>query len=579
MKTLVIVESPAKGKTISKYLGPDYTVIACYGHVVDLAKGGKFGIGVDLLNNLAPRYMIMDDKKEVFDKIVNASETCDQIYLASDPDREGEAIAQHLFTRLASTGKPIKRIAFHEITKTEILKAVAAPRDIDLKLFKAQQARRILDRLVGFMVSPFLMNVFGQTMSAARVQSVAVRMIADREIAIKNFVPVEFWNVFADLTTPAGEKMRVKYATALGNKADTDAVLAKLTGHPFVVSAVIRKPKKESPPPPLTTLMMQQIMSKKHGFSAEQTMQAAQACYESGYTTYIRTDSVRLGDDAVKSIRQYIKTTGYSLPAKAIVYECKTTAADSHEAIRCTNVNTDPATCMLTGNDKILYDVIWRYSVACQMEQAVFDTMEVQVTCNGELFKITGKTLSTKGFFEVLGLPPKDKFDIPNLNKGDSFTLNKVVPEQKATQHPPRFTEANLIKELDARQIGRSSTMATILKNINARNYVVKNGNTYHPTDLGLQVTAMLNKSFGFVNFDYSAAMEANLDKIAAGEADYDTVMTEFFSLFSKELKSAINGENKICCERCNGIMVERDGSRGKFLSCAGCRNSQNIAA
>jgi len=579
MKTLVIVESPAKGKTISKYLGPDYTVIACYGHVVDLAKGGKFGIGVDLLNNLAPRYMIMDDKKEVFDKIVNASETCDQIYLASDPDREGEAIAQHLFTRLASTGKPIKRVAFHEITKAEILKAVAAPRDIDLKLFKAQQARRILDRLVGFMVSPFLMNVFGQTMSAGRVQSVAVRMIADREIAIKNFVPVEFWNVFADLTTPAGEKMRVKYATALGNKADTDAVLAKLTGYPFVVSAVIRKPKKESPPPPLTTLMMQQIMSKKYGFSAEQTMQAAQACYESGYTTYIRTDSVRLGDDAVKSIRQYIKTTGYSLPAKAIVYECKTTAADSHEAIRCTNVNTDPATCMLTGNDKILYDVIWRYSVACQMEQAVFDTMEVQVTCNGELFKITGKTLSTKGFFEVLGLPPKDKFDIPNLNKGDSFTLNKVVPEQKATQHPPRFTEANLIKELDARQIGRSSTMATILKNINARNYVVKNGNTYHPTDLGLQVTAMLNKSFGFVNFDYSAAMEANLDKIAAGEADYDTVMTEFFSLFSKELKSAINGENKICCERCNGIMVERDGSRGKFLSCSGCRNSQNIAA
>lgn len=579
MKTLVIVESPAKGKTISKYLGPDYVVIACYGHTVDLAKGGKFGIGIDLLNNLTPRYVLMDDKKDVFDRIVNASEDCDQIYLAADPDREGEAIAYHLFTRLASTGKLIKRVEFNEITKPAILKAISSPRDINHKLFKAQQARRILDRLVGFMVSPFLMNVFGQTMSAGRVQSVAVRMIADREIEIKAFTPKEYWNLFADVTTPSGDKMRVKYGNALSNKADTDAVLAKMKGHPVTVDAVIRKPKKESPPPPLTTLMLQQIMAKKHGFSAEQTMAAAQACYEGGYTTYIRTDSVRLGDDAVKSIRQYIKATGYNLPAKAIVYESKTTAADSHEAIRCTNVNTDPATCMLSGDEKTLYDVIWRYSVACQMEQAVFDTLEVRINCNNELFRITGKTLSVKGFYEVLGLPPKDKFDIPNVAVGDVLTLDKLLPEQKFTQPPARFTEANLIKELDGRQIGRPSTMATILKNINARNYVVKNGNTYHPTDLGLKVTAMLNKSFGFVNFDYSAAMESNLDKIAAGEADYDKVMTEFFSLFSSELRSAIKGENKTGCDKCGGIMVEREGSRGKFMSCSGCRNSQNIAA
>lgn len=579
MKTLVIVESPAKGKTISKYLGPNYTVIACYGHVVDLAKGGKFGIGIDVLNNLTPRYMLMDEKKEVFQKIIEASEDCDQIYLASDPDREGEAIAYHLFTRLASTGKPIKRVEFNEITKPAIINAINAPRDIDLKLFKAQQARRILDRLVGFMVSPFLMNVFDQNMSAGRVQSVAVRMIADREAEIKNFVPKEYWNLFADVASSNGEKMRIKYASPLANKADTDAVLAKLAGQPFVVDAVIRKPKKESPPPPLTTLMLQQIMAKKHGFSAEQTMAAAQACYEGGYTTYIRTDSVRLSDDAVKSIRQYIKGAGYNLPAKANVYEAKSTAADSHEAIRCTNVNTDPATCMLAGDEKTLYDVVWRYSVACQMEQAVFDTLEVRVSCNNEIFKISGKTLSVKGFYEVLGLPAKDKMDIPNLNVGDVLNLSKLTPEQKFTQPPARFTEANLIKELDGRQIGRPSTMATILKNINARNYVVKNGNTYHPTDLGIKVTNMLNKFFGFVNFDYSAEMEANLDKIAAGEADYDKVMTEFFKLFSNELKAAINGENKICCDKCHGIMVQREGSRGKFLACSACRNSQNIAA
>ena len=576
-KTLVIVESPSKAKTIQKYLGAGFTVCPSYGHMVDLAKGGKFGIGIDLLNNLTPKYVLMDDKKQQFDNIIAAAEDCDQIYLAGDPDREGEGISKHIGDRLEALGKPIRRVEFNEITKAAIQKAIAAPRDINMNLFKAQQARRILDRLVGFMVSPFLMNVFGQTMSAGRVQSVAVRMIADRENEIKGFNSKEYWNVLADCESPAGEKFRVKYNNTLTNKTDTDALLKKIQGQPFTVDQVIRKPKKENPPPPLTTLMLQQLMAKKHGFSAEQTMAAAQVCYESGYTTYIRTDSVRMSDDAVKAIRQFIGTQNYTVPKAPVVHETKQSAADSHEAIRCTNVTTDPQTCMLSGDDKLVYEMVWRYSVASQMEQAVFDTLEVRVLCAGETFRVSGKTLSTKGFYEVLGLPAKDKNDIPNLTVGDVVKLLKVTPEQKFTQPPPRYTEANLINELDKRQIGRPSTMATILKNINSRNYVTKNGNTYHPTDLGLKITSMLNKSFGFVDYNYSAEMEANLDKIAAGEADYDKIMSEFFSLFSTELKKAITSENKIGCNRCSGIMVERQGSRGKFLACSGCRNSQSI--
>lgn len=578
-KSLVIVESPAKAKTIQKYLGSNYIVLPSFGHMVDLAKGGKFGIGIDLTNNLTPKYVLMDDKKNQFDKIVEAAQQCDEIFLAADPDREGESIARHIFDRVKYLGKPVKRVLFHEITKTAIQTAIQNPKDIDQNLFQAQQARRILDRLVGFMVSPFLINVFGQNLSAGRVQSVAVRMIVDREKEIKNFIPKEYWNLTADLKTQQGEKVRVKYASQLFNKSQTDTVINNVNGNSWIVTSVVRKPKKESPPPPLTTLVLQQIMAKRNGWSAEQTMTAAQQLYESGYTTYIRTDSVRISDDAVKSIRQFIKTAGFNLPTKPVVHETKAAAADSHEAIRCTNPNNDPKTTMLSGDDKILYDVIWRYSIASQMEQAVFDTVEVTLECNKEIFKTSGKVLSKKGFYEILGSPPKDKMDIPNLSINDVLQTDKLNPEQKFTQPPPRFTEANLIKELDSKQIGRPSTMATILKNILQRNYVVKNGNTYHPTDLGIKITDILSHSFAFVNYAYSAEMEANLDKLAEGKIDYDSVMFNFYRSFAKDLKQAISKENKISCDKCCGIMVEREGPRGKFMACNGCRNIVNCAA
>lgn len=579
-KTLVIVESPAKGKTIQKYLGPNYVVVPCFGHCVDLAKGGKFGIGVELNNNLKPIYHLMEEKKSAFDAIVNATEGCDRILIASDPDREGEAIGYHLMTRLESTGLPIKRVMFHEITKNAILTEIANPRDFDMQLFKAQQARRILDRVVGFMVSPILMNIYpDQKMSAGRVQSVAVRMIVDREKEIKVFKPKEFWNIQATLETANKEKFVVKLDEPIGNKTDADKVLAELKAGSFIVKSVLRKPKKEAAPPPLTTLMLQQIMSKKFGFSAEQTMTAAQSCYESGYTTYIRTDSVRMGDDAIKAIRTYIQVTGYTLLPKANVFEAKETAADSHECIRATNVTTDPKTCMLTGDDRDLYDTVWRYSVASQMEPAVYDTLTVTIECAGHELKASGKALSVKGYLEVLGMPKVTSIDIPNLTKGDALGQMGITSEQKFTQPPPRFSEANLIKELDGRQIGRPSTMATILKNILSRNYVVKNGNTYHATDLGTEVTDLLKKHFTFLNYDYSATMESDLDKIASGNADYDAVLNGFYQPFHSEMKTIVEQSNRVACDKCGGLMVERTSVHGKFMACSGCRNIHNIAA
>jgi DNA topoisomerase-1 len=579
-KTLVIVESPAKGKTIQKYLGTNYVVVPCFGHCVDLAKGGKFGIGVELNNNLKPIYHLMEEKKSAFDSIVNASEGCDKILIASDPDREGEAIGIHLRDRLQSTGLPIKRVMFHEITKTAILAEIANPREFDTKLFAAQQARRILDRVVGFMVSPVLMNIYPeQKLSAGRVQSVAVRMIVDREKEIKAFKPKEFWNVTATLETANKEKFQVKLDEQVGNKADADKVVAELKAGHFVVKSVVRKPKKEAAPPPLTTLMLQQVMSKKFGFSAEQTMTAAQSCYESGYTTYIRTDSVRMGDDAIKSLRTYIQAVGYTLLPKPNVFEAKATAADSHECIRCTNPTTDPKACMLTGDDHDLYDTVWRYSVASQMEPAVYDTLTVTIECGGHELKASGKALSVKGYLEVLGLPKATSIDIPNLTKGDALGQVGVTSEQKFTQPPARYSESNLIKDLDARQIGRPSTMATILKNIMARNYVVKNGNTYHATDLGVEITDLLRKNFTFLNYDYSAAMESNLDKIASGSADYDTVMIDFYKPFSIELKATVEQNKLASCDKCGGLMVERTSVHGKFMACSGCRNIHNIAA
>ena len=577
-KTLIIVESPNKCKTIQKYLGAEYEIVASVGHIVDLAKGGKFGIGVDLNNNLKPWYVLQTDKLAVFDKILEAASRCDNILLAGDPDREGCAINKHIYDRLLALGKPIAVISFNEITKAALEEAIKHPGEIDMNLFHAQQARRILDRIVGFMVSPFLMSMYEQNLSAGRVQSVAIRMIVDRDDEIQKFIPKEYWTLLADLISDqSGDKVKVKYDGKISNSKEVEQILSDCKGQSFVVSSVVRKSKKEKPQPPLTTLIMQQIMSKKFGFSADQTMKAAQSLYESGYSTYIRTDSVRIGDEAIQSIRKWISTQGFDLPDVPHAYEAKATSADSHEAIRCTNVNNHPDSSMLTGDEKTLYDVIWRYTVSCQMLPAVFDTLEVVINCGKHAFRISGKALAEKGFLEILGGDKDTKIDIPNFKVAETLTIKKLLPEQKYTQPPARYTEANLIKEMDAKQIGRPSTMATILKSIIIKNYVIKNGNTYNPTPLGVQITRTLEKYFGFVDFNYSAMMEKKLDQVADGSENYDKVMSDFYSLFSTEMRKACLDNKRVSCEKCNGVMSQRENAKGKYLSCSGCRNFKSL--
>jgi len=577
-KTLVIVESPAKSTTIQKYLGDDYTIIASRGHCRDLNKGGKFGIGVLFNNNkIRPSYVIMPDKKDLIDEIINLACKHDTILLATDNDREGEACSYHLKEMLASTGKTIKRISFNEISKTALQKALESPRELDMNLVRSQETRRILDRIVGFTVSPLLMSIFDQNLSAGRVQSVAMRMVVERETDIQNFIPKEYWNVFVDLEH-LNQKFRVKYDGQLNSKSDVDQ-MTKTLGSTYTVDYVVRKSQKEYAPPPLTTLIMQQLMSRKHGFDAERTMQAAQQLYESGYCTYIRTDSVRITDEAVQQIRRYIASKNYPLPTKPNQHEVKEASADSHEAIRCTAVSNEPGTVMLTGDEKTLYEEIWNHSVASQMMPAVFDTIEVRIDNNGNKFRTSGKALAKKGYLEILPPNKTFKIDLPDLQKGDVVQFILKTEEQKSTQPPARFSEANLIKELDSKQIGRPSTMATILKAIQTRKYVVKNGNVFKPTELGFTVNKILEKHFEFVKFDYSAKLEKELDMIAAGKHDYDQVLNDFFSKFSAQLRSAVQHNGKESCDSCGGLMFLRNGRNGKFLGCSVCRNCKNIEA
>jgi DNA topoisomerase-1 len=580
-KTLVIVESPAKCKAIQGYLGPDYVVLACFGHSVDLAVGGKFGIGVDVLNGFKPKYVLMKDKKDTFNRLVEASENCSAILLAMDQDREGEAIAFHLSSRLQSK-TPIKRITFNEITKTAVLAAAANPRDLDMNLVHAQEGRRILDRLVGFCVSPVLMAIYGKSLSAGRVQSVAVRMVVDREAEITSFQPKEYWNLFADVANMGGDSFKVKYDGDIATKDELDIITASLSTGTYSVSSVIAKPKKEKPPAPLTTITLQQVMASKFGFSAERTMKAAQTVYESGLITYMRTDSTHLSDDALKSIRSWIKAKNFSVPTTANIYAAKSGAQEAHEACRPSNVNNDPSTVLLTGDEKSLYEVIWRFTIASQMESAVFDTLEVKVKNGKHTFKASGKALTKKGYLDILGNQKDTKIEIPSLIKGENLQTVGDQPlssQQNFTKPPARFNESTLIKEMDRRSIGRPSTIATILKNILTRGYVEKKGAIYYPTQLGIEITGILTQFFEFLNFEYSAQLEKRLDKIAGGEDTYDLLMSDFYKIFSIQLRDAIHKFDKLSCVKCHALVSQRENERGAYLACSVCRNFTPVLA
>lgn len=590
MKTLVIVESPAKAHKIQEYLGKDFVVMASKGHITDLAKGGKHGLGVDVDKDFKPHYVLIDDKVDVLNELMRAATKVDQIFVASDPDREGEAIAWHLAQRLGEMDKPIKRMVFNKIKKDALLKAVKEVRDIDINLFHSQEARRILDRLVGFTASPFLMNYFGPKLSAGRVQSVVTRMVIDREREIEAFVPEEFWTIQVNLSKDGKTGFATKYSGRPTDQATHDVARAKLDVKEaeFVVTEVQADEEKKSPFPPLVTSTLQQVMSKDHGFGADRTMKAAQGLYEAGYVTYIRTDSVRVDDASVKELRDWLHTNKHDVPAKPNAFKNRDAAQDAHECIHPTDLSLLPEQnfAIIDPDEKLVYEVIWNYFVASQMMPAVYNTLKVTAHVKGDPsaeVKASGKALKNQGFLQVLGVSDDSKIDIPELHKGDVLKHFGKIPvrsERKQTQPPPRYSEDKLIKELVNKNIGRPATYAELLSKITTRLYVEKRGNVYHATDLGKRVTDELTQFFTFMDYNYTAKMEQQLDEIESGKVDHVDMLKKFYPEYKKQLSLAYTQHGAMMCDQCGSPMTLRtaktDGST--FFACTAfpkCRNTK----
>jgi DNA topoisomerase-1 len=586
---LVIVESPAKSKTISKYLGAGYTIRPTGGHIIDLSKGhGGGDIGVDIQNGFKPRYEVSPDKRDKIKAIVDAARTADEIFVASDPDREGEAIAFHIADQLKSLNKPLKRVEFHEITEKAIRKAIANPRPFDQNLYDAQQARRVLDRIVGFMVSPYISQKLGDKLSAGRVQSVALRMIVDREDEIDSFVPESFYNISTTLAKT--EKFVAKYPTRVDKDEDAKRIKADLDESTYKIDDVQAKQVLRKAPPPLITSTLQQQASIKLKFSGERTMKAAQELYEAGHITYLRTDSVRNSADSILEVRDFITKNGFSIPSEPNEFKNKDQAQDAHEAIRPTHIEKHPDKIALTGDQQQIYNLVWRMFVASQMLPAVFDTVKITVQASkGHKLIAEGKILRDEGWmFIAKEFLKKDKdVTLPPLAVGDVVELvsPKVKMEKSQTKPSPRFTEASLTEELERKEIGRPSTYATIVAKISNRKYVKNTTTGFFPTDLGKQVSNDLKDIFSFMDYLYTAEMEKSLDKIAHGKLDYLSMMTTFFDKFKDEFQKARGSQGQptgIPCPKCGGDTVLRKSKYGFFAGCvkykAGCDGIVNVS-
>jgi DNA topoisomerase-1 len=587
---LIIVESPAKAVKIQEYLGKNYIVLASKGHICDLAKGGKFGFGIDINNNFKPKYVLQADKVETLDALMKAAKKCDEIILCTDADLEGEKISWDLQERLADLNIPIKRAIFNEIKKSKIQKALKELRDVDEKLVHSQQTRRILDRLVGFMSSPFLMNFFGPKLSSGRVQSVVTRMIVDREREIETFIPEEFWTLQANLSKDDQDSFVAKYSGRPTNEVDAKVIYNKLSAKnaDYVVSNVVSELESRPTPAPLITSTLQRLMSKQYNISSDQTMKAAQTLYEGGYISYHRTDSVRISDEAIKDVRDWLTQNSYAVPAKHNVFKNKDAAQDAHECIRPSDITLTPQTnfAMVDKNEKLVYEAIWRYFVASQMTPAIFDTLKITAHIKNDPkleVKASGKALKEKGYLKILGNAEEGKIDLPSLQKGDNLHLygdDPVKLDKKETQPPARYSEDKLIKELVNKSIGRPSTYASLLGTITNRLYVERRGNVYHATELGKTITDVLVKNFSFMDYNFSAKLEKLLDDIAIDKTTSLEALNNFFPGFKKELKKAYLDNGGELCEKCDFPMVHRNTSSGNnFTSCQNfpyCRNIKN---
>ena len=606
-KHLVVVESPAKAKTIERILGPDYKVMASMGHLRDLPKRT---MGVDIENGFTPEYVNSTDRANVIKDLQKAANQCCDILLATDPDREGEAISWHLSKLLDVNPEDKVRIAFHEITPPAIREAIQDPEPIDLDRVDAQQARRVLDRLVGYKLSPWLWRQVYRGLSAGRVQSVATRLICEREEEIRAFVPVEYWTIEALYKTEKNEPFKAKLTqidgkdAELHNGEETDTAVKGIEGKEAEVTAVTKSRKQRKTKPPYTTSTMQQDAVNKLNFSSKKTMMLAQNLYEGveipghghvGLITYMRTDSTRISDEMIKQVRPYISETYGEdyLPAKPNVFSKSKEAQDAHEAIRPTSLSFPPSALsgILSRDQLRLYTLIWNRFIASQMAPQIQQSTSATLQCGIYTLKATGVHVLFDGFTIMQPSKKKDSEEsdfLPPLKKGDIVKNTKVNGEQHFTAPPPRYTEASLIKTLEEKGIGRPSTYAPILDTIQKRRYVTKENKQFVPTEVGFKVTELLKKYFeGIINVDFTANLENWLDKIAEGKATYKKVMTDFYKVFAAELASAnVEAEkdkkenqevSDVTCEKCGAKMIVKMGRYGKYLACPNYPNCKNI--
>ncbi|MBE6868431.1 MAG: type I DNA topoisomerase [Ruminococcus albus] len=614
MSDLVIVESPHKAKTVKRYLSGDYEVVASMGHLRDLPKSK---LGVDIDNDFEPQYINIKDKESLIKEIKKKAKASDHVYLAGDPDREGEAISWHLAQLLGLDMNDKNRVTFNEITKSGIDAGMSNPRTIDLNLVNAQQARRILDRIVGYKLSPFLWRKIRRGLSAGRVQSVAVKMICDRENEIRAFVSQEYWSIDGMFFANGSKKaFAAKVDTVDGvkpdlkSKADADAVLKRLDGADFVVDKVKKSVRKKNPAAPFTTSTLQQEASRRLGFQGRRTMKAAQELYEgldikdmgpTGLITYMRTDSLRISDEARAAAYDFIKEKygDAYIPEKPRVYKTKGSAQDAHEAIRPTNPAITPELVKASGvtNDQYkLYKLIWERFIASQMANCTMDTMSVDIAANGVMFKATGYSVKFDGF-TVLYEESKDEEEekknvLPPLAKGDKLTPKEILGNQHFTQPPPRYTEATLVKAFEETGIGRPSTYVTTVTTIINRNYVERDGKQLKPTSLGEVTNELMSEHFDkIVDVKFTANMEKSLDDIESGKIGWVKTLQKFYKEFDSELGTAekeMEGKRvKVpdeatdeVCEVCGKPMVIKIGRFGKFMACSGfpdCKNTKRI--
>ena len=622
MSKLVIVESPSKAKSIQKYLGKDYNVVSSKGHIRDLPAAK---LSVDVKNDFAPKYAVIKGKEKLVKELKELAETAEAVILAADPDREGEAISWHLATLLDLDMNDNNRVKFNEINKNSVVKGIEHPEKIDLDLVNAQQARRILDRLVGYTLSPFISQKIRRGLSAGRVQSVAVRLVVDRENEIRAFNPEEYWTLDAKMLAPSSKKaFKAQFAgdetgkVKITNKEQSDMYLARLDGAEYTATSVKKGVRRRQPAPPFTTSTMQQEASRKLNFQARKTMKVAQELYEGvevkgfgsvGLITYMRTDSLRISEESRAVANEYIKNTFGEdyLPEKPRYFKTKANAQDGHEAIRPTMMAITPevAKSSLTNDQYKLYNLIWKRFIASLMANCVQDTVKAEITGANEADKANGKfvTFVANGYsvrfdgytclYETgTDEDEEEESKLPKINEGDTIKMKDLVGNQHFTQPPARYTEASLIKALEETGVGRPSTYATIISTITQREYVIREQKQLKPTELGEAITALLKDKFSkIVNVKFTAGMESQLDMVESGETDYIKMLHEFYDDFIATVdkaKTEMQGqkiklkedETDIKCDKCGRNMVIKSGRFGKFLACPGypdCKNTKPL--